>query len=485
VGEPASLIATVLSRRSEATAVASTSLYTQNSVLNADSSWDLQKENWLLLLKWVITVAFPKSYGILERPAHCNHAHMRLPFCVINKKLTFATPSRVLITQISRARQGQTGPRRAYTAMRFALLSIAAALLQLASVRALPHAPLVPVEEVMEVLRAFEDIAAASPENARCVATGYNASAEYVLAELGGEGRGDYFDVETQHFVVPIYKELSLPLLQLPGSEPEVVFMQCQQSTGWQHYVRDCDYAGARYGGQGGDVTARAWWVGDGCDAEDYESMVPGMIALMNNAAQSTAECDNYEKALLAEGLGAAAIIFSGTMAPSRVFQATWREGDPMLTIPAIGVTASTGAVLRQDGGQITRVVTDTRIDVLHTYNVFATTLAGDADSTVMAGAHLDSVPEGPGINDNGSGSATMLAIARSFQQRGLVPNNRVRFAWWGAEEVGLIGSRHYVRDLVENDPPEFDRIALYLNFDMDASPNCRCFYLCCRSLAP
>jgi hypothetical protein len=56
VGEPASLIATVLSRRSEATAVASTSLYTQNSVLNADSSWDLQKENWLLLLKWVITV---------------------------------------------------------------------------------------------------------------------------------------------------------------------------------------------------------------------------------------------------------------------------------------------------------------------------------------------------------------------------------------------------------------------------------------------
>jgi hypothetical protein len=61
VGEPASLIATVLSRRSEATAVASTSLYTQNSVLNADSSWDLQKENWLLLLKWVIIVVLAHS----------------------------------------------------------------------------------------------------------------------------------------------------------------------------------------------------------------------------------------------------------------------------------------------------------------------------------------------------------------------------------------------------------------------------------------
>jgi Zn-dependent M28 family amino/carboxypeptidase len=195
--------------------------------------------------------------------------------------------------------------------------------------------------------------------------------------------------------------------------------------------------------------------------------MVTGEIALMNNAAQAEADCDNYEKAMLAESLGAGAVIFSGTMAPSRVFQATWREGDAMLTIPAIGVTQSTGDILRQGGGQIARVFTDTQIEVLHTYNVFATSLAGDADSTVMAGAHLDSVPEGPGINDNGSGSATMLAIARSFEARSFVPNNRLRFAWWGAEEVGLIGSRYYVRDLVENDPGEFDRIALYLNFDM------------------
>ena len=356
--------------------------------------------------------------------------------------------------------------------MRPALATLAAAVGLLPLAVSLPSAPLVPVEEVMEVLHAFEDIAAATPENARCVATGYNASAEHVVNQLGGEGVGTYFNVETQFFVVPIYKELSPPLLEMPGSEPAVKFMQCKQSTGWQHYVRDCDYAGARYGGRGGDVTARAAWVGDGCDPEDYAGMATGEIALMNNAAQSTADCDNYEKGVLAESLGAAAIIFTGTIAPARVFQATWREGDQMLTIPAIGVTASTGDVLRQGGGQVARVVTDTRIDVLHTYNVFATTLAGSADSTVMAGAHLDSVPEGPGINDNGSGSATMLAIARSFQQRGLTPNNRLRFAWWGAEEVGLIGSRHYVRDLVENNPPEFDRIALYLNFDMDASPN-------------
>jgi hypothetical protein len=114
------------------------------------------------------------------------------------------------------------------------LAAIGSALL-LPLTAALPSAPLVPVEEVMRVLHAFEDIAAATPENARCVATGYNASAEYVVSQLGGEGPGEYFNVETQAFVVPIYKELSPPLLELPGSEPAVEFKQCIQSTGWQH----------------------------------------------------------------------------------------------------------------------------------------------------------------------------------------------------------------------------------------------------------
>ena len=68
----------------------------------------------------------------------------------------------------------------------------------------LPAAPRIPVDAVMDILYAFEEIAGATPENARCVATGYNASAQYVLAQLGGEGVGDYFDVQTQSFVVPI-----------------------------------------------------------------------------------------------------------------------------------------------------------------------------------------------------------------------------------------------------------------------------------------
>ncbi len=84
-----------------------------------------------------------------------------------------------------------------------------------------------------------------------------------------------------------------------------------------------------------------------------------------------------------------------------------------------------------------------------------------------MAGAHLDSVQAGPGINDNGSGSAALLEIAQNLANH--QPQNTLRFAWWAAEELGLIGSTDYVDGLSQ---AELDRIALYLNFDMVGSPN-------------
>jgi Zn-dependent M28 family amino/carboxypeptidase len=88
-------------------------------------------------------------------------------------------------------------------------------------------------------------------------------------------------------------------------------------------------------------------------------------------------------------------------------------------------------------------------------------------DNVVMAGAHLDSVRAGPGINDNGSGTAALLETAQLLAK--LKPQNTLRFGWWGAEEAGLIGSTRYVNDL---SPAERDRIALYMNYDMVGSPN-------------
>src|SRR6202012_1537219 len=100
--------------------------------------------------------------------------------------------------------------------------------------------------------------------------------------------------------------------------------------------------------------------------------------------------------------------------------------------------------------------------------NVIAQTKTGSGHNVVMAGAHMDSVPAGPGINDNGSGVAAVLETA---VQIGNSPKtqNAVRFGFWGAEELGLIGSRNYVQSL---DLPGLKDIALYLNFDMLASPN-------------
>jgi Zn-dependent M28 family amino/carboxypeptidase len=101
------------------------------------------------------------------------------------------------------------------------------------------------------------------------------------------------------------------------------------------------------------------------------------------------------------------------------------------------------------------------------TANVLAETSHGDDSNVVMVGAHLDSVSAGPGINDNGSGSAAILEVAE--QMKKVKPTNTVRFAWWAAEESGLVGSDHYVFGLTDE---ERANIALYLNFDMVGSPN-------------
>ncbi|MCZ4602493.1 M28 family metallopeptidase [Streptomyces sp. Lzd4kr] len=102
-------------------------------------------------------------------------------------------------------------------------------------------------------------------------------------------------------------------------------------------------------------------------------------------------------------------------------------------------------------------------------YNLIADWPGGDANQVVMAGSHLDSVTSGPGINDNGSGSAAVLETALAVSRAGYHPTKHLRFAWWGAEELGLVGSRYYVNNLSSANRA---KISGYLNFDMIGSPN-------------
>jgi Zn-dependent M28 family amino/carboxypeptidase len=142
-----------------------------------------------------------------------------------------------------------------------------------------------------------------------------------------------------------------------------------------------------------------------------------------------------------------------GTLAPSSV------------DIPVVGASFADGAALAQPGStaQVRVDPPESRAQV----NVIAELPGSNDNNIVMADAHLDSVLAGPGINDNGSGSSALIEVAEQVGK--LKPENTLRFAWWGAEESGLIGSTAYVNELSQ---AERDRIALYLNFDMIGSPN-------------
>ncbi|MFE6845013.1 M28 family metallopeptidase [Streptomyces sp. NPDC057686] len=208
-----------------------------------------------------------------------------------------------------------------------------------------------------------------------------------------------------------------------------------------------------------------------GCDAADYPAgAFAGKIALVKRGA-----CTFVEKQKAAAAAGALGVIVynhSGTT-PVRGGFSSPAEG----IIPSAGITLADGEALAAAaaGGEVTvRLDLDQEHVKKTTRNVIAETRGGRSDRVVALGSHLDSVPEGPGINDNGSGSAGLLEVALKLAQegankKGKGPANKVRFAWWSAEELGLLGSEHYVAQLSQQQRKD---IALYLNFDMIASPN-------------
>jgi aminopeptidase Y len=139
--------------------------------------------------------------------------------------------------------------------------------------------------------------------------------------------------------------------------------------------------------------------------------------------------------------------------------------------VATFGVPSFVGNKLAADlhNGKKVQVVAamDAVVDVLNTINVIAETRGGDKDNVVMLGAHSDSVSEGPGINDDGSGTISLLEVATALANYDV--NNAVRFAWWSAEEEGLLGSEAYAKMLTDN---ENIKVRLFMDYDMMASPN-------------
>ena len=207
-----------------------------------------------------------------------------------------------------------------------------------------------------------------------------------------------------------------------------------------------------------------------GCEAADFAGFVPGHIALMQRGT-----CGFNVKAENAAAAGAvAAIVFNeGQTGRTGIISGTL--GGPVThTAQTVGTTFAVGdelrnGVLNGPTGTTARVKVDRVNETRTTRNVIAETPGGDPNRVVVAGAHLDSVPRGPGINDNGSGSGTLLEVAEVYAAQGREPRNKLRFMWFGAEEFNLLGSAAYVASLSQ---AERDRIEVMLNFDMVGSPN-------------
>ncbi|GLI03725.1 aminopeptidase [Phytohabitans aurantiacus] len=201
-----------------------------------------------------------------------------------------------------------------------------------------------------------------------------------------------------------------------------------------------------------------------GCEATDFTPAVAGNIALLQRGT-----CPFGQKVANAEAAGAIGAIMmnqGNSTAPDRQNLFFGTLGNPV-GIPAISVSYPMGVAFAGTPNLNVTITTQTIAEVRDTENVFAESRWGDPDEVVMVGAHLDSEPDTAGINDNGTGSAGILEVA--LQMRKMKTKNKVRFAWWGAEESNLAGSTFYVNNLTDE---QRAAIALYLNFDMIGSPN-------------
>ena len=322
----------------------------------------------------------------------------------------------------------------------------------------------VTADAIMDHLAELQAIADANGDTRASGTPGYDLSVDYIEELLLAAG----YEVTRQDFLFNSFRELTVPEFERVSPDPEV-------------YVAGEDFFTAEYSGSG-DVTAPLEAVDlvlppgptaststSGCEPEDFADFTAGNIALVQRGT-----CDFSVKAANAFDAGAVGVIIFNEGQEGRTETLNPTLGDQFSDpIPVVGTSFDIGnelATLLASGEVTIHLMTETLIELdVPTTNLIAETPTGRDDRVIMAGAHLDSVPDGPGIEDNGTGSAALLEIALQIAELGIEPRNTIRFAWWGAEEAGLVGSQYYVDQLTKQETKD---IELYLNFDMIGSPN-------------
>jgi Zn-dependent M28 family amino/carboxypeptidase len=314
-----------------------------------------------------------------------------------------------------------------------------------------------PGEGAIRHLRALQDIASAHGGNRAAGTAGYDRSAEYVAEQLREAG----YAVRFEAFDFPFFEERKPPVLIVNAPDG-------QQAAAAAAAFRTLNNSGTA------DVTARLRAVNldldggpprastRGCQAGDLNDFERGAVALIRRGT-----CTFQIKVENAVAAGAVGVIImnEGTQGRITTFSGQLSK---LVAVPVVGVSYEFGRSLESAArnGTTVRLAVDAVSGMRTTRNVLAETAGNGNGALAIVGAHLDSVPAGPGINDNGSGSAAVLETALQLP---LQARRGLRFAFWGAEEVGLVGSRHHVDALSED---ARRRIALYINLDMVGSPN-------------
>ena len=282
---------------------------------------------------------------------------------------------------------------------------------------------------------ALEALQRAADENGGTRAAGTpgdRATGEYIAERLKAAG----YRVSTESFPVPFYRELSPPKVVVGGRPLEE--------------IRTLQFSPS------GSGTGRVRPVGLGCAPRDFRALRRGEIALAQRG-----QCFYFLKARFARRAGAVAMLVVND-APPPTPGSLFRFGPG---IPVVGIGRDAGDGL---AGRRATVAVDAESQQRETTNVIGEIGPADAPRVIMAGAHRDSVPAGPGMNDDGSGVAALLTIADRFDADRLPPRSALRLGFWGGEELGLLGSRRYVNRLSD---AERARIAAYINLDMVGSP--------------
>jgi Zn-dependent M28 family amino/carboxypeptidase len=326
-------------------------------------------------------------------------------------------------------------------------------------------------------LQAFQNIANANGGNRASGFPGHDASGQYVIDQLTAAG---YSPVK-QPFDFVVFQENTFPVFQRTAPGATVTYEPLDDDT-----PDDAQFATMSYSASG-DVTQTLDLVpnvtvgppasdGPGCQSEDFAG-ISGQVALIQRGG-----CAFALKALNAQTAGAlAAVIYNnidgqlnGTLGEA---SQDGKNGDD-ITIPVVGTLKSVGEELAAEDATGDDVSVHVKVDATNSqrtsFNVLADTPTG-SDNVIVVGSHLDSRIEGPGINDNGTGSAFNLELALQMAKQNIKPDNKVRFAFWGAEESGLVGATRYVQAISDE---EFAKIRMNLNYDMLGSPNFARFIL-------